>query len=469
MPDARVSFPLRWDEVPDVVMEDFTLATVPAIYARARRRGRRASTRRSGSLDALLELSARHEAEGQGDAPWPPNYAKQEGEPPRVQPSRMRRSPTSTRAAARTAGRRRRSPRRVPRPSRRATRTPACRPSGRARARRRPAAAARASRSSSSAGRPTKAEVYEGLERWKARHPEAAAHLEPADVLETAMRGRAYAWYRLRLNLIHVPEAIRPPQEPLDPDAAPDDWASLSDDERAAWMAGRTTSRRARAASATDPATEDAAARPTGGRGPAKDARRVTRTEFLALVARLGDAWTDGDAIAAAACFAADVDYADPTRYRFGSREALRPLLRAAARGPFDDMAPDPVRRGRADGVVEYTYRGHHAYHGAAIVEVDEDGLIAAWREWQHLDDESRLARVHGRSPRRGSRMSRRLTAAALAREAGVRARESSRRWSRSARSSRARTACSTPATRRSSRPWPRSSRPGSRPRTSGG
>ena len=45
---------------------------------------------------------------------------------------------------------------------------------------------------------PTKAAVYEGLERWKARHQEAAAHLEPADVIETAMRGRAYAWYRLR-------------------------------------------------------------------------------------------------------------------------------------------------------------------------------------------------------------------------------------------------------------------------------
>ena len=89
----------------------------------------------------------------------------------------------------------------------------------------------------------TKAEVYDGLERWKARHPEAAAYLEPADVIETAMRGRAYAWYRLRLNLVHVPEALRPPQEPLDPDAAPDDWASLSDDERAAWMAGRTPSR----------------------------------------------------------------------------------------------------------------------------------------------------------------------------------------------------------------------------------
>jgi bifunctional non-homologous end joining protein LigD len=70
---------------------------------------------------------------------------------------------------------------------------------------------------------PTKAALYEGLERWKARHPEAAAHLEPADVLTDGMRGRAYVWYRLRVNLVHVPEALRPPQEPLDPDYDP--WA----------------------------------------------------------------------------------------------------------------------------------------------------------------------------------------------------------------------------------------------------
>ena len=245
-PDARVSFPLRWDEVPDVVMEDYTLATVPAIYAERGDAGAGIDDA-VGSLEALLELSARHEAEGEGDAPWPPNYAKQEGEPPRVQPSRKRegRRP-STRAAARTAGRRRRSPRSAPPPSPPATRTPGCRPSGRARRPRPTGPAAKSSVPVIELGRaPTKAEVYEGLERWKARHPEAAAYLEPADVLETAMRGRAYAWYRLRLNLIHVPEEIRPPQEELDPDAAPDDWANLSDDERAAWMAGRAPTRRA--------------------------------------------------------------------------------------------------------------------------------------------------------------------------------------------------------------------------------
>src|SRR3954469_14423302 len=90
LPDARVSMPLRWQDVPDVVAEDFTIATVPKLYAE---RGDAAAgiDEARGSLDALLELSARHEAEGEGDAPWPPNYAKQAGEPPRVQPSRARR------------------------------------------------------------------------------------------------------------------------------------------------------------------------------------------------------------------------------------------------------------------------------------------------------------------------------------------------------------------------------------------
>ena len=90
LPDARVSMPLRWDEVGDVEAEAFTLATVPALYAERGDPGAGIDDA-VGSLEALLELSARDEAEGQGDAPWPPNYAKQAGEPPRVQPSRKRR------------------------------------------------------------------------------------------------------------------------------------------------------------------------------------------------------------------------------------------------------------------------------------------------------------------------------------------------------------------------------------------
>ena len=93
LPDARVSLPLRWDEVADVEAEEFTIATVPKLYADRGDAGA-GIDEAVGSLEAVLELSARHEAEGQGDAPWPPNYAKQEGEPPRVQPSKARRPKT---------------------------------------------------------------------------------------------------------------------------------------------------------------------------------------------------------------------------------------------------------------------------------------------------------------------------------------------------------------------------------------
>src|SRR5215213_4969384 len=251
-PDARVSFPLRWDEVPDVVMEEFTLATVPAIYAERGDAGA-GIDEAVGSLEGLLELSARHEAEGEGDAPWPPNYAKQEGEPPRVQPSRKRRSDADYQGRGKDGG---------PPPEVAAARAAAVAggdpnaglPTEWEGSRPSPTGRRRSNVAVIELGRaPTKAEVYEGLDRWKARHPDAAAHLEPADVIETAMRGRAYAWYRLRLNLTHVPEELRPPQEPLDPDAAPDDWANLSDDEREAWMAGRRPSRRARDAAEETP------------------------------------------------------------------------------------------------------------------------------------------------------------------------------------------------------------------------
>src|SRR6188472_1893489 len=252
LPDARVSTPLTWDEVPTVEAEAFTIATVPARFAKIGDPGA-GIDEAVGSLEGLLELSRKHEAEGEGDAPWPPNYRKQEGEPPRVQPSKQRRASADYDTAEAAAG--------GPPPEVAAERAAAVAagdpnaglptewqgstpsPTGRRKSNVPVIELGRA---------PSKAEVYEGLERWKARHPEAAAYLEPADVIETAMRGRAYAWYRLRLNLIHVPEAIRPAQEELDPDAAPDDWANLSDDERAAWAAGRTPTRRQR----TDPTKE---------------------------------------------------------------------------------------------------------------------------------------------------------------------------------------------------------------------
>ncbi len=138
-----------------------------------------ASTTRAGSLEPLLELSARHEREGQGDAPWPPQYRKQPGEPPRVQPSR----------------------RRVP------------------------------ARPLVEIGRAAhKEDALAGLERWRVRHPEAAAHLRPADVLVDAMRGRFRTWTRIRVNLQHVPVEMRPAQEALDPDAAPNEWEGVSPD-----------------------------------------------------------------------------------------------------------------------------------------------------------------------------------------------------------------------------------------------
>ncbi|MBA3778330.1 MAG: DNA polymerase domain-containing protein [Chloroflexi bacterium] len=201
-PDARVSMPLRWAQVPEVEAADFTLATVPALVAAHGDAGEGIDGA-VGSLEALLEVSARQEAEGLGDAPWPPHYAKQTGEPPRVQPSKRRRpgpgdpggpggpvvAPEMPRPGQ-TTGRRRSS---VPLIE-----------IGRA------------------AG---KAEALAGLERWKERHPEAAALLQPADVLVDAMRGRYTTWTRIRVNLNNVPAAERPEQEPLDPDYDP--WAEF--------------------------------------------------------------------------------------------------------------------------------------------------------------------------------------------------------------------------------------------------
>ena len=87
--DARVSTPLTWDELPDCDPADFTLMTVPARFARLGDPGA-GIDETEGSLEALLDLAARQETGGQGDAPWPPHFAKQEGEPPRVQPSKRR-------------------------------------------------------------------------------------------------------------------------------------------------------------------------------------------------------------------------------------------------------------------------------------------------------------------------------------------------------------------------------------------
>jgi len=167
--EARVSAPLSWDEVDHCDPSDFTLTTMPARFAKLGDR-HEAIDRNPGSLERLLELSAQHEHQGLGDAPWPPHYKKQQGEPPRVQPSKRRTSKYPLIEIGRAH---------------------------------------------------RKEDALAGFERWKARHPEAAAHLEPADVLVDSMRGRSSTWTRIRVNLQHVPAKLRPPQAPLDPDEAP--------------------------------------------------------------------------------------------------------------------------------------------------------------------------------------------------------------------------------------------------------
>lgn len=211
LPDARVSTPLTWDEVPAVNAEDFTIVTVPERFAAI---GDPAAgiDDAVGSLKFLLELADSHEAEGLADAPWPPNYAKQKGEPPRVQPSRKRKPDSEYAEGKGVEG----GP-----PADEEWEGTRPTPTGR---RKTPIPVIEISRAA------TKDEALEGLERWKQKHPVAAAALEPADVLVDGMRGRSSLWYRVRVNLIHVPETDRPPQEPLDPDYDP--WAGYEFPDR---------------------------------------------------------------------------------------------------------------------------------------------------------------------------------------------------------------------------------------------
>jgi len=197
-PDARVSTPLTWDEVPDCRPEAFTIDTVPGRYERLGDVGAGIDAA-AGSLDRLLELAARDEAAGLPDAPWPPHFVKQAGEQPRVQPSK-RRAPVATPSGSASAAA---SAESLPRS-----------PTGRRRSSMPLIEVARAA---------TQAEAMAGLDRWKQRHPEAWSRLEPADVLVDSMRGRSSTWTRIRLNLRNVAEAERPPQEPLEVDYDP--WA----------------------------------------------------------------------------------------------------------------------------------------------------------------------------------------------------------------------------------------------------
>jgi bifunctional non-homologous end joining protein LigD len=198
-PDARVSAPLTWDELPGCDPAGFTIDTVPERFARIGDPSAGIDDA-PGSLEPLLELAAEHEAAGFGDAPWPPQYAKQEGEPTRVQPSRRKTGPAPREgivpppAPGKTAG-----------------------PTGRRRTTAPLIEIARAA---------TEAEATEGLERWKARHPQVVEHLEPPDVMVDSMRGRSTTWTRIRVNLRNVPEDERPQQEALEVDYDP--WAGYT-------------------------------------------------------------------------------------------------------------------------------------------------------------------------------------------------------------------------------------------------
>ncbi|HEY6077468.1 MAG TPA: DNA polymerase domain-containing protein [Polyangiaceae bacterium] len=182
LPDARVSAPLFWHEVADCDPADFTLLSVPARFARLG--DPHADMERvAGSLEGLLELAARDQASGLGDAPWPPHFRKMDGEAPRVAPSRAKKTAEGGAPKAR--------PKRVKMPL------------------------------LTIANSPSKEAALAGLERWKAKYPQVAALLAADDVLVDAMRGRSSTWTRIRVNLRSVSEAERPPQETPDPDDDP--------------------------------------------------------------------------------------------------------------------------------------------------------------------------------------------------------------------------------------------------------
>ncbi|HEU0029827.1 MAG TPA: DNA primase small subunit domain-containing protein [Kofleriaceae bacterium] len=171
-PDARVSMPLSWDAFLACNPLDYTLRTVPALFA-AHGDAHAEIDSAICRLEPLLELAARQETAGEGDAPWPPHFAKAAGEAPRVAPSRAKggrkpKFPVITIAQAKL-----------------------------------------------------KPDALAGLERWKARHPDLVPLLAPEHILVDTNRGRATAWYRIRINLVNVPESLRPPPEPPDPDY---DW-----------------------------------------------------------------------------------------------------------------------------------------------------------------------------------------------------------------------------------------------------
>ncbi len=156
-PDARVSTPVTWQELDDCNPADFTLWTVPKRF-QSIGDPHAAIDAHAGSLEALLALSARHEAEGHGDAPWPPHYRKGADEPRRAPPSTQRKKAPLIEIA-------------------------------------------RADR---------EADAQAAADTWKAAHPKVAALLAPEDMLIDRMRGSSSISYRVRVNLTKVPAKLRP-------------------------------------------------------------------------------------------------------------------------------------------------------------------------------------------------------------------------------------------------------------------
>ncbi len=183
LPDARVSAPLHWSEVPACDPADFTIFTVPERFAKIGDPHADMNSV-SGSLEKLLELAGKDEAAGLGDAPWPPHFPKMESEGPRVAPSRAKSAPKKPRVKM-------------------------------------PLIVV--------ANSPDKTAALAGLERWKTKYPQVAPLLTADDVLVDSMRGRSSTWTRIRVNLRHVPEDVRPKQETPDPDDDPTrEWRELS-------------------------------------------------------------------------------------------------------------------------------------------------------------------------------------------------------------------------------------------------
>jgi len=181
--DARVSAPLHWHEVPDAEAADFTIFTMPERFTKIGD-PHAGMDSAAGSLEPLLELAAKDEAAGLADAPWPPHFRKMQAEGPRVAPSRAKAAAKKPRAKM-------------------------------------PLIVV--------ANSPDKAAALAGLERWKSKHPEAAALLAIDDVLVDSMRGRSSTWTRIRINLRHIPEELRPAQETPDPDDDPTrEWREWS-------------------------------------------------------------------------------------------------------------------------------------------------------------------------------------------------------------------------------------------------